>query len=64
MADFAIYGEAIAGSMNYNSLVFVNAYYNMIGKQNIDAIKADPGAQAVLMLVDEFEQDEKKNGLD
>jgi hypothetical protein len=60
MADFAIWGEAIARSMGYNPLDFLNAYYNNIGRQNIEAIEADPLAQTVVKLIDELDVDGTK----
>jgi hypothetical protein len=33
MADFALWGEAIARALGYNELEFLNAYYENIGKQ-------------------------------
>jgi hypothetical protein len=47
MADFALWGEAIARALDYNDLEFVQAYYNNIGKQNIEAIEANPFALAI-----------------
>ena len=47
MADFAIWGEAIARTMGYNDLEFINAYYENIGKQNVEAIENHPLGQAV-----------------
>jgi hypothetical protein len=51
MADFAIWGEAIARAMGYKELQFINAYYNNIGKQNIEAIENSPLSQAISKLV-------------
>src|SRR5918996_1600439 len=42
MADFALWGEAIARALGYKELEFIQAYYDNIGKQNIEAIEANP----------------------
>ena len=47
MADFALWGEAIARAMGYNDLEFIQAYYENIGKQNIEAIEANPLGLAI-----------------
>jgi hypothetical protein len=51
MADFAIWGEAIARATGYKELQFINAYYNNIGIQNIEAIENSPLSQAISKLV-------------
>jgi hypothetical protein len=38
MADFTVWGEAIARAMGCGPMVFVNAYKENIGKQNVEAI--------------------------
>ena len=47
MADFALWGEAISQAMGNKPLVFLNAYYENIGRQNIEAIEANPLGQAI-----------------
>jgi hypothetical protein len=47
MADFALWGEAISQAMGNKALEFINAYYENIGQQNIEAIEAHPLAQAI-----------------
>jgi hypothetical protein len=47
MADFALWGEAISQAMRYDPLEFINAYYENIGRQNIEAIEANPLGQAI-----------------
>jgi hypothetical protein len=47
MADFALWGEAIARAMGYKDLEFINAYYENIGKQNVEAIENHPFGQAL-----------------
>ena len=51
MADFAIWGEAIARAMGYKELQFMNAYYANIGKQNIETIENSPLSQAISKFV-------------
>ena len=53
MADSALWGEAIARAMGYQDLEFINAYYENIGKQNIEAIENHPLGQAVAKFYDE-----------
>jgi len=55
MADFALWGEAIARAMGYKPLEFINVYYENIGKQNIEAIEANPLGQAIVKLCEELE---------
>jgi DNA polymerase, archaea type len=51
MADFTVWGEAIARAMGYEPMQFVNTYYDNIGKQNVDVIEANPLAQAIEKFV-------------
>jgi hypothetical protein len=53
MADFALWGEAIARAMGYSELEFIKAYYDNIGKQNIEAIENHPLGQSVAKFYDE-----------
>ena len=53
MADFAIWGEAIARAMSYKGLEFINAYYENIGKQNIEAIENHPLGLAIARFCEE-----------
>ena len=39
MADFALWGEAIALAMDYKDMDFINIYNDNIGKQNVEAIE-------------------------
>jgi hypothetical protein len=48
MADFALWGEAIARALGYKNLEFIQAYYENIGKQNIEAIEANPFGLAIV----------------
>jgi Bifunctional DNA primase/polymerase, N-terminal len=54
MADFAVWGEAIARAMGYKPMEFINAYNENIGRQNIEAIESNPLAQAVDKFVDSW----------
>ena len=53
MADFALWGEAIARAMGYEDLEFINAYYENIGKQNIEAVEAHPLGQVIAKYFEE-----------
>jgi hypothetical protein len=53
MADFALWGEAIARDLGYCELEFIKAYYDNIGKQNIEAIENHPLGQTVAKFYDE-----------
>jgi hypothetical protein len=53
MADFALWGEAISRAMGYKDLQFINAYYENIGKQNIEAIENHPLGRAITKFYDE-----------
>jgi hypothetical protein len=57
MADFALWGEAIARALGYNNLEFIQAYYDNIGKQNIEAIENHPLGQEVAKFYEEEIQD-------
>ena len=54
MADFAIWGEAIASAMGYHEMKFLNAYYENIGKQNIEAVESNILGQTILRFVDDW----------
>jgi hypothetical protein len=53
MADFALWGEAIARAMGYNDLDFIKVYYENIGKQNIEAIENHPLGQIIVRYIGE-----------
>jgi hypothetical protein len=53
MADFALWGEAIARAMDYEDLEFIHAYYDNIGKQNVEAIENNPLGQAIARFYEE-----------
>jgi hypothetical protein len=56
MADFAIWGESIARAMGYKDLEFIHAYYDNIGKQNIEAIENHPLGQAIARFIEEKQE--------
>ena len=56
MADFAIWGEAIARALGYKENEFLKAYYNNIGFQNNEVIESNPLAFAIKKLVEEQQQ--------
>ena len=53
MADFSIWGEAIARALGYKEYEFLNAYYNNIGFQNNEVIESNPLAFAIKKLVEQ-----------
>jgi hypothetical protein len=53
MADFALWGEAISRAMGNAPLEFINAYYENIGKQNLEAIEKHPLGQAIEKLYED-----------
>jgi hypothetical protein len=59
MADFAIWCEAIARAMGYKDLEFIHAYYDNIGKQNIETIESNSIAQAIEKFVDSWYEEGK-----
>jgi hypothetical protein len=62
MADFTVWGEAIARAMGCRPMTFVDAYKENIGKQNIEAIESNSFAQAIVKFVDSwYEEEEGKN---
>jgi hypothetical protein len=54
MADFAIWGEAIARAMGYKELEFISVYYDNIGKQNVEAVENNPLGQAVTKFIESW----------
>jgi DNA polymerase, archaea type len=59
MADFTVWGEAIARAMGYKPMEFVNAYNENIGRQNVEAIESNPLAQAVEKFVDSWSKEQR-----
>jgi hypothetical protein len=60
MADFAVWGEAIARAMGYKPMEFVNAYNENIGRQNVEALEANLLAQAIVKFVESWYDEERK----
>ncbi len=60
MADFAVWGEAIARAMGYRPMEFIDAYNKNIGKQNIEAIESNQLAQAIVKFVFSWYDEEKQ----
>ncbi|MGN6346797.1 MAG: hypothetical protein ACTHME_03755 [Candidatus Nitrosocosmicus sp.] len=53
MADFSIWGEAIARSLGYKENEFLKAYYNNIGFQNSEVIESNPLVFSIKKLVEQ-----------
>jgi hypothetical protein len=58
MADFAIWGEAIARAIGYTENEFINTYYDNIGRQNLEAIEAHPLGHAVAKFCEDESNDQ------
>jgi hypothetical protein len=52
MADFSVWGEAIARAIGYKPLEFLNAYFENIGKQKIEIIESDPFTESISKFID------------
>ena len=55
MADFAIWGEAIARAMGCKELEFLEAYYSVLERQNVDAVEATLVGPAIVNFVDRWQ---------
>jgi hypothetical protein len=53
MADYAMWGEAIARAMGHAENEFLDAYYNNIRFQNAEVIESNPVAFAIKKLVED-----------
>ena len=62
MADFALWAEAISQAMGYKPLEFINAYYENIGRQNIEAIESHPLAHTIAKYFEEEENEGQDQG--
>jgi predicted RNA-binding protein with TRAM domain len=62
MADFALWGEAISEAMGNKPLVFLNAYYESIGLQNIEAIESHPLAHAITKYFEVYGESQELKG--
>jgi hypothetical protein len=56
MADFAVWGEAIARAMGCKELEFLNAYYSVLERQNVDAVEATLVGPAIVNFVNTWPQ--------
>lgn len=54
MADFALWGEAIARVIGYKPLEFLDAYYQNIGESNIEVIESDGFADTLIKLFNSY----------
>jgi DNA polymerase I len=61
MADFAVWGEAIARAMNYKPMEFIETYNKNIGRQNIEALESNQLAQAIVKFVFSWYEEEKQS---
>jgi hypothetical protein len=60
MADFTVWGEAIARAMDYQPLEFIDVYNKNIGRQNIEAIESNQLAHAFTKFVFSWYEEEKQ----
>ena len=63
MADFALWGEAISQAMGNKPLEFINAYYENIGRQNIEAIESHSLGHAIARYFQEDDSQKELNKL-
>jgi len=56
MADFAVWGEAIARAMGCKDLEFLDAYYSVLERQNVDAVEATLVGPATVNFVGTWPQ--------
>jgi hypothetical protein len=56
MADFAVWGEAIARAMGCKELEFLEAYYSVLERQNVDAVEATLVGPAIVHFVNTWPQ--------
>jgi hypothetical protein len=62
MADFALWGEAIARAMDYKENEFLSLYKQNIGQQNIEAIEFNSLATAIVRLVESWNKQDQIKG--
>ncbi|MGC2573942.1 MAG: hypothetical protein WA364_20695, partial [Candidatus Nitrosopolaris sp.] len=60
MADFAVWGEAIARAMGYEPMEFVSAYNENIGRQNIEVLEGNLLAQTIVKFIESWYDERKK----
>lgn len=56
MADFAVWGEAIATAMGCKDLEFLDAYYSVLERQNVDAVEATLVGPVIVNFVNTWQQ--------
>jgi len=56
MADFAVWGEAVARALGYNPSDFLNAYREKIGEQVKDVLEQNPIGLAILAFMEKREE--------
>jgi hypothetical protein len=56
MADFAVWGEAIARAMGCKDLELLEAYYSVLERQNVDAVEATLVGPAIVNFVGTWPQ--------
>jgi len=57
MADWAIWGEAIARGLGYRKLEFLNAYLALVSESVITVLEENPLGRALLILAEELEKE-------
>jgi hypothetical protein len=57
MADFAVWGEAIARAMGCKELEFLEAYYSVLERQNVDAVEETLVGPAIVNFVGTWSQE-------
>nr|MDQ3969589.1 hypothetical protein [Thermoproteota archaeon] len=60
MADFAVWGEAIARAMGCKELEFLDDYYSVLERQNVDAVEATLVGPAIVNFVGTWQQGNKE----
>src|SRR3712207_9122300 len=56
MADFAVWSEAIARAIGCKDLEFLDAYYSVLERQNVDAVEATLVGPAIVNFVSTWPQ--------
>lgn len=64
MADFASWGEAISQAMGNEPLAFLNAYYDNIGRQNIETVESHLLAHTIAKYFEEQEDEVQERVLE
>jgi hypothetical protein len=56
MADFPVWGEAIARAIGCKDLEFLEAYYSVLERQNVNAVEATLVGLAIVNFVNTWPQ--------